>query len=87
MPSTHLASAHSSNDLTAADHDGHRYSTASIHHTSQGRIAYQRCTCGTWRIQRYPRHAQPVTEAVLGGLVYRWVPPFAALNVRQALQL
>lgn len=33
---------------------GHCFGTVSAHNTSEGRIAYQRCGCGLWRIQRYP---------------------------------
>jgi len=46
------------------DHPGaHRYSTVSAHNTSEGRIAYQRCACGLWRIQRYNRAGGSVLEA------------------------
>ena len=47
----------------AAPHTGHRYATVSAHNTSQGRVAYQRCVCGLWRIQRYTRGGVPVLEA------------------------
>jgi hypothetical protein len=33
---------------------GHCFGTVSTHSTSEGRIAYQRCSCGLWRIQRHP---------------------------------
>jgi len=53
-------------DNTASlDHGGHRYSTLSTHSTSEGRIAYQHCDCGLWRVERYPSHAQPITEATV----------------------
>ena len=57
----------STQNPTPPDHDGHRYATVSAHNTSQGRLAYQRCNCGVWRVQRYPANAAPVTEAVLDG--------------------
>ena len=48
------------------DVDGHRYSTISAHTTSEGRIAYQRCACGMWRIERFPRFGDPITQASIG---------------------
>jgi hypothetical protein len=51
--------------LDRLDHSGHQYSTVSAHSTSEGRIAYQHCTCGIWRIQRFPADGQPATEAVV----------------------
>jgi len=47
------------------DDDDHRYMVVSTHTTSEGRLAYQRCTCGVWRVQRYPRRGRPVIEAVV----------------------
>lgn len=46
-------------------HAGHSYATVSAHNTSEGRVVYQRCVCGLWRIQRYIRGGAPVLEAVV----------------------
>jgi len=66
----------------AADDAGHQYATESAHTTSEGRIAYQRCSCGQWRVQRYPRVGlggdQSVTEAVV------WAGPALAAQWRAA---
>ncbi|MEP6562634.1 MAG: hypothetical protein ABJD68_16360 [Nakamurella sp.] len=61
---------------TGTDADGHRFATVSAHDTSEGRIAYQRCTCDMWRIQRYPRSGRPAQLAVVAR------PPAALLSGR-----
>ena len=48
------------------DIEGHHYSTVSAHNTSEGRIAYQRCACGLWRIERFPRFGDPMMQASIG---------------------
>jgi len=53
-------------DNTASlDHGGHRYTTLSSHSTSAARMASQHCDCGLWRVERYPSHAQPITDATV----------------------
>jgi len=48
-------------------HQGnHRYRTVSAHNTSEGRVAYRRCACGIWQIERFPRLGDPAIEASLG---------------------
>ena len=44
-------------------HDGHRYRTVSAHNTSEGRVAYQRCACGSWHIELFGRLGEPVLQA------------------------
>lgn len=53
----------------ATDNNGHRYAVVSAHNTSEGRVAYLRCTCGLWRVQRYPRRGRVVLEAVVDAAV------------------
>jgi hypothetical protein len=60
-------------DNTASlDHGGHRYTTLSTHCTSEGRIVYQHCDCGLWRVERYPSDAQPITEAIVEDSKLAW---------------
>ena len=42
---------------------GHHFSTVSSHSTSDGRIAYRRCNCGLWRVERYPTDGRRLLEA------------------------
>lgn len=44
---------------------GHSYRTISTHSTSEGRVAYRQCSCGLWRIERYPASGQRHLEAVV----------------------
>jgi hypothetical protein len=47
-------------------HQGaHHYAVVSAHNTSEGRIVYQRCACGLWRIQRHDRVGGTVLEATV----------------------
>lgn len=48
-----------------APHTGHQYATVSAHTTSEGRVVYQRCACGLWRIQRHTRFAGTFLEATV----------------------
>ena len=51
-------------DSATTDPGGHLFRTVSAHHTSQGRICYQKCACGSWRIERYPVTGRVQLEAV-----------------------
>jgi len=50
---------------TPAPHTGHTYTAVSAHNTSEGRVVYQRCVCGLWRILRYSRAVGTVLEAAV----------------------
>jgi hypothetical protein len=47
------------------NHDGHHYTTVSMHNTSEGRVLYQHCICGSWRVLRTPGMGRPILEAVV----------------------
>jgi hypothetical protein len=49
--------------MTATRDHQHHWQTASEHTTSQGRLAYQSCPCGRWRILRLHTLATVVTGA------------------------
>ena len=55
-------------DQNHSDDGGHRFSTVSTHPTSQGLIAYRRCTCNLWRIERYQADGRRQLEAVVDQL-------------------
>lgn len=67
---------------TSAAHTGHSYSTVSAHNTSEGRVSYQRCACGLWRIQRNARSGIPVLEAIVDR---QQRPPAAAAQPNDAV--
>ena len=43
---------------TPEETGGHCFTTVSAHSTSEGRIAYRKCSCGLWRIEHYPTDGQ-----------------------------
>ena len=52
----------STHSPTKSDHD---YRSVSAHRTSEGRICYQHCSCGLWRVVRFPLAGSPVLTAVV----------------------